>query len=207
MHSSSTTLGSLPASPYVLLWLLSILVALPALPSSQSEKLAKCRHVVLAGNQWPASIWRPRQFWLSGWPWSSQPGKSWRFRDSLGPWTLWRLRWQLWNQLFGKLLGPRRQRRVTKLGDQCSGKVSTSALILPPPSFQAHTLHASLVLQIPHSVSPSLQGTVAQPGYGSVRGNPNTEVRGRVWGRRGCLGACDRKWERRRGKKDREGGA
>ncbi|ELK05776.1 Dermokine [Pteropus alecto] len=29
--------------------------------------------------------------------------------------------------------------------------------------------------QVPHSVSPSLQGTVAQPGYGSVRGNSNTE--------------------------------
>lgn len=32
IHPLLTTLGSLPASPYAWLWLLSILVALPALP-------------------------------------------------------------------------------------------------------------------------------------------------------------------------------
>lgn len=54
----------------------------------------------------------------------------------------------------------------------------------------------------PHSASSSLQGTVVQPGYGSVRGsNSHTEVRERVWGGRGCPGACARKQERRRGKK------
>lgn len=117
------------------------LVALPASPHHRVRRShTKCRHVVLAGKQRPAPIWRPRHLWLSGRPRSSQPGQSWRSRDSLGSCILWRLRWQLWNQLSRRLLGPRRQWRVIQLWDQPSGNVSTPALVPPPLSFQAHTL-------------------------------------------------------------------
>lgn len=53
-------------------------------------------------------------------------------------------------------------------------------LSTPPSSFCPY----------PHSASSSLQGTVVQPGYGSVRGsNSHTEVRGRVGKKRvsGCM--------------------
>lgn len=117
-------------------------------PLSQRGKgtHTQCRRVVLAGNRRPTSIWRPWHLWLPGWLWRPQPRQFWRSRDSLGPGVSWRSRWQLWNPLSGKLLGPRRQWRVFQLGHQRSGTVTTRAPRFPPPALQAHILHSSLIL-------------------------------------------------------------
>ena len=171
------------------------------LPPSQSERVthAQCCLAVLAGHPWPASVWRPWHLWFSE--------QSWRPRGTLGPSVLWRFRWQLWNQPSGRPLGPWRQWKAIQPGDQCSGKGTTPSL---PPATSLPPLESMCSFEsflIPHSVSPSLQGAVAQPGYGSVQGsnNANAEVRGRVWGRRGvrCVG---QDVGRQRGKKDGRGG-
>lgn len=111
-HPSPTTLRSL--STCFSLWLLYLSCSACPTPS-QSERAThtQCGHVVLAGNQWAASIWRPWHLWL--------PRQSWRSRDSLGPCVFWRLRWQLWDQLSRRLLGPRRLWRGIQPRDQHSG--------------------------------------------------------------------------------------
>lgn len=202
MPPSSSTLGSLSTrlsprpAPAPL-----FLSRSAGLPPSQSERVthAQCRLAVLAGHPWPASVWRPWHLWFSE--------QSWRPRGTLGPGVLWRFRWQLWNQPSGRPLGPWRQWKAIQPGDQCSGKGTTPSL---PPATSLPPLESMCSFEsflIPHSVSPSLQGAVAQPGYGSVQGsnNANEEVRGRVWGRRGvrCVG---QDMGRQRGKKDGRGG-
>jgi hypothetical protein len=67
----------------------------------------------------------------------------------------------------------------------------------PFPPFKPHSAHTPGSSETHTQSHPPLplQGAVAQPGYGSVRGsNQNSGVRGRVWGWSGHLGACDIKW-------------
>ena len=117
MHPSPTTLGSL--STCFSLWLLYLSCSACPTPSqSQAAPHTQCSHVALAGSTWPASTWRPWHLWLSR--------QRWRSRDSLGPCVFWRLRWQLWDQISGRLPGPR---RGIQRGDQHSGKVITPALM------------------------------------------------------------------------------
>lgn len=104
--------------------------ACPPLSRRGKGTHTQCRRVVLAGKRRPASIWRPWHLWLPGWLWRPQPRQFWRSRDSLGPGVSRRSRWQLGNPLSGRLLGPRRQRRVFQLGHQRSGTVTIRALRL-----------------------------------------------------------------------------
>lgn len=63
-----------------------------------------------------------------------------------------------------------------------AGSSETAAQVSPPPR-PPLSPHPSLPGSSSPTVSPSLQGAVAQPGYGSVRGSSqNSGVRRRVWG-------------------------
>lgn len=139
---------------------------------SLSAPTVRTRHtedrcVVLSGD-----IWRPWNVWLSRWFW--RPWQSRWSRDSLG------LRRQLWHQLSGRLCGSGWRWQFIQLRGQRAGKVTTQThpSTLPSPPL--------LTLCFLNWVSPSLQGAVAQPGYGAVRGNnQNSGVRekGRLSGR------------------------
>lgn len=107
-------------------------------PPPQSEEVTHTQrsHVVLAGYPWAASLQRPWHPWLSGRPW--------RPRGHPGPRVLWRLRWPLWSQCSGRLLGPGRPQRAIQPGGQPSGKVTINpdacplpplkpTLLVPPP--------------------------------------------------------------------------